>query len=238
MGCLQMNPEDNRENLNPEYLQSLEDLPPRLRRRFMQGEFGDEAQGALFSEEVFERWRELNGLPEMLRIVVIVDPSGADDVDNAENDAIGIIVGGLGIDGNGYVMEDLTCKTGPAKWGKVATDAYDRHGADRVVGEDNFGGAMVKHVIQTARPRTPYRSVKASRGKTVRAEPVSALFETGKMRMGGVFRDAEDELCGFTIRGYMGENSPNRADAIVWLAYELFPELTKVDYPRAYPSWA
>lgn len=241
---LQMNPGDNRENLNSAYLSELEKLPPRLRARFLEGKFGDLAPNALFSEDNFERYRVLENLPEMLRVVVAVDPSGSDDTDNADNDAIGMSVAGLGIDGNGYVMHDLTVKAGPATWGKVATDAFEREAADRIVGEDNFGGAMVKHVIQTARPHTPYRAVKASRGKTVRAEPIAALFETGKVRMVGYHQELEDELVGFTTHGYTGDHSPNSADAMIWALSDLFPELTRkeeepkqiIQAPRSGPN--
>jgi phage terminase large subunit-like protein len=159
--------------------------------------------------------------------VVAVDPSGSDDKDNADNDAIGIIVAGIGTDGNAYLLEDCTVKAGPATWGKIATDAFDRHAADIVVGEQNYGGAMVHHVIKTARPRTPYKQVNASRGKVVRAEPFSALYEQGKVRHVGEFRDLEDELVAFSTFGYMGESSPNRADALIWALTELFPGLVR-----------
>lgn len=231
-----MNPRDNQENLNEEYIKTLEALPARLRKRFLEGEFRDASPNALFSEEMFDRWRNLDGdLPAMLRIVVAVDPSGADDNDNAENDEIGIVVCGLGTDGNGYVLEDLTCKGGPGLWGKVATTAFDRHQADRIVGEINYGGAMVKAVIHAARPRTPFRAVTASRGKVVRSEPISALCETGKVRMAGEFRALEDELCSFTTYGFTGDRSPNRADAMIWGMAELFPELTKHEPEKAEP---
>lgn len=225
---LQMNPVDNQENLNPDYLRQLQALSPRLRKRFLEGEFRDAVNDALFPEETLDKWRLLDGeLPEMLRITVGVDPSGADDEDNADNDEIGISVSGLGIDGRGYVLEDLTCKAGPATWGRVAVDAYHRWRADRIVAEDNFGGAMVKHVIRSIDAKVPYRSVHASRGKVVRAEPVSSLFEQGKGRLAGIFRDLEDELTSFTSRGYVGDHSPNRADAMVWALYDLFPDLIK-----------
>jgi hypothetical protein len=225
---MKLNPHDNQENLDADYIKTLEALPVRLRKRFLEGEFRDASPNALFSDEVLEKWRNIDrALPDMLRIVVAVDPSGADDEDNVDNDEIGIVVCGLGIDGNGYVLEDLTCKAGPGVWGKVATQAFERHAADRVVGEVNFGGAMVGFVIKTARPNTPFRAVTASRGKVVRAEPISALVETGKIRMGGIFTALEDELCGFTTHGYMGENSPNRADAMIWGMSDLFPQLTK-----------
>ena len=227
-GFFQINPGDNQANLSEQYIKSLESLPERLRKRFLYGEFRDASPNALFQEEWFERWRNIDqALPDMLRIVVAVDPSGADDTDNIDNDEIGIVVCGLGIDGNGYVLEDLTCKAGPQTWGKVATNAFERHQADRIVAEVNYGGAMVGNVIRTARPRTPFRPVTASRGKVVRAEPISALVESGKVRMAGVFRELEDELTSFTTHGYMGENSPNRADAMVWAFSDLFPELVK-----------
>lgn len=224
----QINPRDNLANIDADYIKTLEALPPRLRRRFLDGEFGDDSPNALFQDQWFERWRNMDEeLPDMLRVVVAVDPSGADDVDNIDNDEIGIIVAGLGVDGNGYVLEDLTCKTSPEKWGKVATMAFERNEADRIVAETNFGGAMVRAVVQASRPRTPFRPVTASRGKVVRAEPLSALVESGKIRMAGIFRELEDELGAFTTHGYTGENSPNRADAMVWAFSDLFPELTK-----------
>lgn len=234
---LQMNPADNRENLSASYIKTLEALPGRYRMRFLEGEFRDANPDALFTDEVIDRWRLTNQeLPEMLRIVVAVDPSGADDNEMSEHDAIGIVVCGLGTDGNGYVLEDLTCKVGPAKWGSIAVQAYERWSADRIVYEDNFGGAMVKQVIQAARPRTPTRAVHASRGKVVRAEPISALMETGKVRMAGNFRELEEELYAFTTHGYTGDRSPNRADAMVWGMADLFPELTSArEIPRVAP---
>ena len=225
---LQMNPGDNADNLPDGYIDTLRALSPRARRRFLDGEYADATPNALFPEECIDRWRVLDGdLPDMVRIVVAVDPSGADDTDNADNDAIGIVVAGLGTDGNGYILEDLTVKAGPATWGKVATDAYDRHAADAVVGEINYGGAMVKHVIQTARPRTNFRQVTASRGKVVRAEPIGALYEIGKVRHVGYLRELEDELAAFSTYGYTGDKSPNRADAAIWALSELFPGIVK-----------
>jgi phage terminase large subunit-like protein len=231
--CMQINPADNTDNLTDGYLDTLKSLSARARRRFLEGEFADATPNALFSEEDIDRWRVTDGaLPDMVRIVVAVDPSGADDENNADNDAIGIIVAGLGTDGNAYLMEDLTVKAGPATWGKVATDAYDRHKADAVVGEINYGGAMVKFVIQASRPRTNYKAVTASRGKAVRAEPISALYEKGKVRHVGYMADLEDELCAFSTSGYTGELSPNRADAAIWALTELFPGVVNERKPE------
>lgn len=223
-----MNPEDNRENLTDDYISELESLPERLRKRFLRGEFLPVAENALWSAELLDRQRVTGDLaiPDMQRIVVSVDPSGADE-EHPERDDIGIVIAGLGADGLGYILEDLTINTSPAKWGNIATSAYERHDADLVVGEENYGGAMVRHVIQTARPNTPYKSVKASRGKVVRAEPIASLYETGKVRHVGFFPELEDELCAFTTTGYQGDSSPNRADALVWALTELFPGMVK-----------
>lgn len=219
-----MNPEDNRENLTAGYLDTLGALSARMRKRFRDGDFADATPNALFTDETIDKWRVLDGkLPDMQRIVVAVDPSGSGDRDNADNDAIGIMVAGLGVDGNAYVLEDPTCKAGPAVWGKIATGAFERHEADIMVGEVNYGGAMVKHVIMTSRPRTPFKMVTATRGKVVRAEPFSALYEQGKIRHVGVYQPLEDELTAFSTVGYLGPNSPNRADALFWALTELFP---------------
>lgn len=234
--AVQINPGDNSANLPREYLASLASLTARAQRRFLLGEFGDATPGALFAEDDIDKWRVTDGrVPDMVRVVVAVDPSGSGDEDNADNDAIGIVVAGLGTDGNGYLLEDATVKAGPATWGRVATDAWERHEGDCVVGEVNYGGEMVRHVIQTARPKTPFRKVTATRGKAVRAEPLSALVEHGKIRHVGMYPDLEEELAGFTTTGYRGDGSPNRADAWVWAFTELFGGMVKPrddDKPR------
>ena len=221
---IQMNPGDNAQNLPASYLQTLQNMPARMRRRFFDGVFADATPNALFPDEILDKWRHDTGeLPDWQRIGIAIDPSGAGDEDNAENDEIGIAVGALGVDGNAYLLEDLTLKAGPATWAKVATGAFERHNADFICGEVNFGGAMVEHTVQTARPNTPFRQVRASRGKVVRAEPISALMEQGKIRLAGNFPELEDELQGFSTTGYTGQGSPNRADAFVWLMTEFFP---------------
>lgn len=226
--AFQINPQDNQENVSAGYLDTLKNLSARLQKRFLKGEFADATPNQLFHEEDIDKWRVTDGvLPDMVRVVISCDPSGSDDADNADNDAIGIIAAGLGTDGNAYLFEDCTVKAGPATWGNVVASAYDRHSADVVVGEVNYGGAMVKQVIQVARPRTNFKAVTASRGKAVRAEPFSALYEQGKVRHVGAFPELEDELTAFSTLGYMGENSPNRADALIWALAELFPGMVR-----------
>jgi phage terminase large subunit-like protein len=224
----QMNPQDNAENLSAGYLDTLKGLSQRLQKRFLRGEFADATPNQLFNEDDIEKWRVTDGtMPDFVRVVVGVDPSGSGDEDNADNDAIGIMVGALGTDGNAYLLEDCTVKAGPATWGRISTDAYDRHDADVIVGEQNFGGDMVRQVIQASRPKTHYKKVTASRGKVVRAEPFSALYEQGKIRHVGYYTELEDELAAFSTIGYMGERSPNRADAWIWVLSELFPGIVK-----------
>ena len=224
--AFKINPQDNRDNIAGDYLETLEAMSGKMRKRFLDGEFGEAVAGALFEDSVIETWRVIDGSkPDMVRIVVAVDPSGSGDEDNADNDAIGIVVAGLGTDGNAYLLEDCTVKAGPATWGNVVVSAFDRWEADTVVGETNFGGDMVRYVIQTARARTPFVKVTASRGKVQRAEPFSALYEQGKVRHVGRFNELEEELTAFTTYGFVGGASPNRADALIWALAALFPAI-------------
>jgi hypothetical protein len=234
----QMNPTDNTANLSPEYLKTLEGLSERMKRRFLRGEFAEATPNALFDEQTIDKWRAADGdhLPDWVRVVVAVDPSGAsDDEATADNDEVGITVDALGTDGKAYLLEDLTVAGGPATWGKVAVQAYMRHRADVIVGETNFGGGMVQQTIQVAAKaldaRVPFKMVTASRGKMQRAEPFSAMYEEGKVRHAGLFPKLEDELCAFSTGGYTGPRSPNRADAHIWALAELFPAITRPAEP-------
>lgn len=234
-----MNPVDNKENLAPEFMNELANLPDRMRKRFLLGQFGEAGEGALWTEELLEQQRIANDndLPELQRIVVAVDPSGARDAEDFGRDEIGIVVVGMGIDGKGYVLEDLTMRGSPAEWGKVAVMAYHRWSADRIVAETNFGGAMVKMTIDSAAAdlirelkipaRPAFSEVTASRGKIVRAEPISALYEQQQVwHLDGLSR-LEEELCLMTTAGYLGDRSPNRADACVWGLTALFHTIVK-----------
>lgn len=238
---VQMNPRDNAENLSPEYMKTLEGLSGRMKRRFVDGEYSEATPNALFDEAVIDRWRaDPDDVPQLVRVVVSVDPSGAsDDEANADNDEIGIAVDGLGVDGRAYLLEDLTVKDGPSTWGRIAVQAYQRHLADCVVGETNFGGGMVASTIAVAAKAAgvavKFKKVTASRGKVQRAEPFSALYDQGKVRHVGQFPKLEDELCAFSTGGYTGPRSPNRADAHIWALAELFPSMTRPEKaPRTF----
>jgi phage terminase large subunit-like protein len=197
----------------------------RLGRQELHAEILDDAPGALWPVETLLAARVAEA-PDMRRVVVAVDPSGSTGAD--EGDAQGIIVAGLGVDGLGYVLADRTCRLSPEGWGRRTIEAYDFHNADRIVAEKNYGGDMVRSVIQTARKTAPVTLVSATRGKTVRAEPVSALYEQGRIShlipdpAANPLAALEAEMKRATSNGYLGEGSPNRMDALVWALTELF----------------
>lgn len=223
-----MNPADNRANLPSEYFGILEGLSECQRLRFERGEWASEVDNALWDLEQFDAERAglvsdavVHGRLQvpLRRVVVAVDPSGT--AGNGVGDGIGIVVAGVGTDGRFYVLEDASCHLSPEQWGRRVVAAYHKHQADRIIGESNFGGAMVETVIRIADPRVPYRAVHASRGKIARAEPIAALYEQGKVSHVGVFPELEDQLANMTSAGYVGEGSPDRADALVWALSEL-----------------
>jgi phage terminase large subunit-like protein len=223
----QINPADNAANLSPEFLASLEGLPERQRRRFYEGAFVNEIDGALWTIETIDACRvEPDDLPDMERIVVAIDPSGTKGDADSRSDAVGVAVCGRGVDGLGYVLADLTCNLPPAGWGRRVVDAFHRYKADRVVYETNFGGEMVAHVIRTVDPNVPLREVTASRGKVVRAEPIAGLYEQNKVRHMGRLAELEDQLMNFTTAGYVGDRSPDRADAVIWALTDLMLQPT------------
>jgi predicted phage terminase large subunit-like protein len=211
---------DNAANLPEGTLAHLRDRyeGTRLGRQELYAELLEDVAGALWKTEDFETHR-LRGAPQLRRIVVAVDPSGTKG--GGEGDDIGIVVAGKGDDGRFYVLEDATCQLSPDGWARRVKTAYDRWDADRVVAERNFGGAMVESVLRTAARDLPVKMVTASRGKVARAEPIAALYEQSKVSHVGEFRELEDQLCAMTPGGYVGEGSPDRADALVWALSEL-----------------
>jgi hypothetical protein len=200
---MRVNPSDNVENLPSEYFDVLSSMSAARRLRFEAGEWASEIQGALWSVEDRQAGdgKIMPGLdtlrvaeaPEMQRIVVAIDPSGTRG--DGGGDDIGIVVAGLGVDGHGYVLADETCNMSPEGWGRRAVDLYHHWGADRIVAERNYGGDMVRSTIATVDKNAAYKEVVASRGKAVRAEPVSALYEQSRMHHVGHFPDLEDQMC-------------------------------------------
>lgn len=212
---------DNSANLAPQALQQLRAKyeGTRLGRQELEGEVIDDIPGALWTRSMLDAAR-VRSAPDMQRVVVAVDPSGTRGEDDS-GDSVGIVVAGKGVDGLAYVLADRTCKMSPDGWGRRAVEAYREFHADRIIAERNFGGAMVEHVIRTVDQMVPYREVTASRGKVARAEPVAALYEQNKVRHVGAFAALEDQMAAFTSSGYLGDGSPDRADALVWAITEL-----------------
>lgn len=226
---IQMNPEENK-HLPAAYLEELANLPERQRQRFRDGVYLSEVPGTLWPLERLDQTRVAEA-PEIHRVVVAVDPSGSD---GTGGDSQGILAVGKGVDGHAYVLEDASCRMGPAGWARRAVDLYHKLGADMIVAEANYGGAMVEYTIKTVDDKVPVKLVKASRGKHVRAEPVAALYEArvdaGRERVParahhvGRFPALEEQLTSFTTQGYQGSGSPDRADALVWALTELMLE--------------
>src|ERR1051326_4271051 len=217
-----LNPADNAANLSEDYLKSLARLPERQRKRFFEGVYIDELDGALFSYEMIARGRVAeDALPKSLRVVVAVDPPGASGRDDERADEIGIVVAGRGDDGHAYVLADRSLRDAPAAWGRAVVAAYHEHRANMIVAEENFGGEMVRFVIRAADSALKVEMISPSREKVLRAEPVSALYEQGLVHHVGRFAVLEDQLCAFTTSGYRGEGSPDHADALVFAITEL-----------------
>lgn len=153
----------------------------------------------------------------LLRVVIGVDPAAST---SEGADETGIIVAGIGWDRCAYVLDDLSGKLSPDGWGRRVVDAYHAWEADRVVIETNMGGQMAEHVIRTVEPRVPIKGVRATRGKAVRAEPVAALYEQGRVFHVRPFLELEDQLCTFNPSDPPAK-SPDRMDALVWAINEL-----------------
>jgi phage terminase large subunit-like protein len=216
----------NAANLAPSFIADIRKRyeGTRLGRQELNAEILDDLPGALWSRDMIEACR-VRAAPQMVRVVVAVDPSGTSGGSDGRGDDVGIVVAGKGPDGHGYVLADRTCNLSPDGWGRRVVDAYREFSADRIVAERNYGGAMVEHVIRMVDRSVSYREVTASRGKIVRAEPVAALYEQGKVHHVGAFPQLEDQMALMASDGFAGEGSPDRADALVWALTELMVEL-------------
>jgi phage terminase large subunit-like protein len=203
---------DNRANLPDAYIAELQRIygGTRIGRQELEGELLDEAEGALWHRARLDALR-VRKAPELQRIVIAIDPA----VTSGENsDETGIVAAGLGVDGDGYVLADKSCRLPPDQWASRAISLFDALDGDRIIAETNNGGDLVESVIRTVRRNISYEKITASRGKVVRAEPVAALYEQGRVHHVGAFNELEDEMVNF-VPGQLVK-SPNRADALVW----------------------
>lgn len=222
---------DNVGNLAPKFLKAIREKyeGTRLGRQELEAEILDDLPGALWTRDEIDSHR-VKQAPEMTRVVVAVDPSGTKGTEDS-GDSIGIVIAGKGVDGRAYVLADWSCKLSPDGWGKRAVAAYREFSANLLVAERNFGGAMVEHVIRTVDRNVAYKEVTASRGKVARAEPIAALYEQGRVSHVGSLSYLEDQMCLIGPEGYIGEGSPDRADALVWALTDLM--LTGSNYTLA-----
>lgn len=207
---------DNAANLAPAFLAAVvrKYEGTRLGRQELEGEDLDDNPHALWQRGRIDELRR-DRAPECTRIVVAVDPAITSDEDSDET---GIVAEGLGVDGHGYVLEDASQRGTPDAWARAAVGLYHAHQADVIVAEANQGGEMVRHVIHTVDPNAHVKLVHASRGKLTRAEPIAALYEQGRYHHVGSHPHLEDQMCTWQP----GLPSPDRMDALVWGATELF----------------
>ena len=208
---------ENASNLAPGFVHEITRRygGTRLGRQELEGHLLDDVEGALWTRAMLEQAYTRLPPSGFKRIIVGLDPSGGG------GSAQGIVVAGLGHDGLFYVIEDASCQLSPEQWAQRAVGAFERHKADKVVLEKNFGGDMGLAVLQQARRDLPVKMVTASRGKHVRAEPVALLYEQRKARHLGAFAELEDQMCAMRPDGYAGDGSPDRLDALVWAITEL-----------------
>lgn len=207
----------NADNLAKGYVTRLQRryAGTRLGRQELEAEMLEEAEGALWSLKRLDQLR-VAVPPDLKRVVVAIDPAVSTGSRSAET---GIVVAGIGEDGIGYVLKDLSGRRRPEEWAARAIAAFRAHRADRIVGEVNNGGDLVEATLRAVDPKIPFRAVSASRGKRIRAEPVAALYEQGRVHHVGSLPKLEDQMVGWQPGEDSG--SPDRVDALVWALTEL-----------------
>ena len=211
---------DNRKNLPPSFFSHLVKKyeGTRTGRQELLAELLTDTPGSLWTAENLEATR-VTQAPTMQRIVVAIDPSGSGSEDA---DECGIVIAGLGLDGEGYVLADLSGRMSPTEWARRAIDAYRHFKADRIIAETNFGSLMVIGTISAIDPNVPTKAITSSRGKVLRAEPISTLFEQGRCHLVGSFPELEDQATSFTSDyDRSRDGSPDRVDALVFAFTEL-----------------
>lgn len=209
---------DNLKNLSPIYQNIIRRFEgTRLGRQELNAEILDDTPGALWNYKQLDRLRIASVPCELIRIGVAIDPAVTSNEDSAET---GMIVGGLGVDGHGYVLADITISATPDAWARHAISHLETYHGDRIIAEVNNGGDLVEAVLRHVDRTVPYRAVHASRGKRTRAEPISALYEQNLIHHVGSFPELEDQMC--TYDPLAPGVSPDRMDALVWLFTDLF----------------
>jgi phage terminase large subunit-like protein len=214
---------ENARNLAPPFMKAIlrKYQGTRLGRQELDAEVLEDVPGALWTRSQLEQLRVRPGdVPELQRVVIAIDP-GVSTGENANE--TGIIAAGLAENGYAFILDDASAVHTPTEWATEAIALYKHRRADRIVGERNNGGDMVEATVRMVDQNVSFSSVWASRGKYLRAEPVSALYSQGRVHHVGAFPVLEDQMCAFTPdfdrekAGY----SPDRLDAMVWAMTEL-----------------
>jgi phage terminase large subunit-like protein len=210
---------ENRANLPDSFIEYIEEryAGTRLYRQEVAGELLMDVDDAILTHDQLDKTR-VDAAPDLARIVIGVDPAGKS---KKKSDNTGIVAAGRGVDGELYVLQNATCKLSPDGWARRAVGVYHDLGADLMTAEDNMGGEMVESVIRGIDPTVNVKRRTATRSKTKRAEPVLAFFERSQAHIVGEQTALEDQLVQFTPSGYVGDASPDDADAMVWAASEL-----------------
>ena len=214
---------ENRENLAPSYFEKIikKYEGTRLGRQELNAEILDDNPNAKWTRALIEEQRigPNDKVPPLIRVVVGVDPAVSDPKETEEKSAeTGIIAAGISAEGHGYVLEDTSLAGSAVEWARAVVRSFNGNKGDRVVGEINNGGYLVEVNLRTVDRNIPFTSVHASRGKEIRAEPVSSLYEQGKIHHVGTFPQLEDQMCEWEP----GQKSPDRMDAMVWAFWDLF----------------
>lgn len=223
---------DNAANLAPSFLEAVRRKyeGTRLGRQELFAELLEDTPGALWTIKQLDALRVPRAPARYQRVVVAIDPSVTS---TGESDECGIVVAGIGENGDGYVLDDLSGIMSPDTWAKTAIKAYRDYGADRIVAEVNNGGDMVEATLRTVESGVSYKAVHASRGKRIRAEPVAALYEQERVHHVGGFAKLEDQMT--TWDASSDQRSPDRLDALVWALTELMLDVIGFESVRGTP---
>lgn len=220
---------DNLRNLAASFKSNVIDryAGTRIGRQEIEAEILEDVPGALWTRRNLDEHRvRVADVPPLSRLVVAVDPAITSG-DSANE--TGIICAGIDEKQRGYVIEDATLRGSPDEWARRAISTYRKYEADCIVAETNQGGEMVERVLRSVDPNIPYRKVMATRGKYVRAEPIAALYEQGRVSHVGTFPELEDQMIAFTPEAASDRKpneSPDRVDALVWAFTDLFASMT------------
>ena len=216
---------ENKDNLAKSALKMLKERyeGTNLGRQELYAEIIEDFEGALWKSDMIDKTR-INEDRDLSQIIIAIDPAVTA---NANSDETGIVVVGKDFNNHYYVLEDLSGRHPPEKWGRIAVNAFYEWEADRIVAEVNNGGDLVERLIRNIDSNISYRSVRATRGKILRAEPISALYEQERVHHVGAFSELESQMCSYT-----GDtnSSPDRLDALVWGLTELSKSKGQVNW--------